>query len=422
MTIKSAMLGILVFVFTGGLALADDSELILSECRRAPTHSFCHPQNFADPKSAPPIRLRTPTNIRDDGTTGYQWTTATPYYLSNRERLSTYRGEKPQATGRLLFGKVTVLVQAANTDTGELMHDHGLKSSKRPVWEPKPLKAHDFTSLLHKQLSDSTNGITIYVHGIRNSFADAARDAASLKSSLPPEKEVVFYSWPAEVFGTSAIPWSRNFPIHFSNGYKRTRRMADQSVAALADSLKDILSFGAKSSSIYAHSMGSLLTVAALRRLAETEGSDFGGLQNVALVAADLSIKDFNNLEMQLDVTNNPSSLHVYCHPYDMALLAGQRHDGDQRVGLCFGDQDRHRAPFVSVFRVDRLHVADPDEDAFRHSYQASEPVLSHAAKELSKPNELQRPHTNGHRKSISDVFLRVKRLTSSDALHPGTP
>jgi esterase/lipase superfamily enzyme len=231
-----------------------------------------------------------------------------------------FNGERSRT---ISFARVDIGVPRAHK-TGELE----LPSNPNSAGEP----ASHFTARAVERLSEpeilrqvraeiarrpaGQRDVLVFVHGFNTNFADAAFRFAQIVTDSGFKGVPVLFTWPSRG-QVLAYPYDRD--------------SADFSRDALETGLRVIArDLGATRFDILAHSMGTLLTVEALRQAAIRGDGGFGGkLRDVMLAAPDIDLDVFKT---QLATIRRPVT--VFASADDKALDFARRFAGDKtRLG-----------------------------------------------------------------------------------------
>lgn len=158
----------------------------------------------------------------------------------------------------------------------------------------------------------------LYVHGFNNVAADGVFRIAQLSHDIGVNGVLLSYSWP-----------SAGNPL----GYAHDRDSALHSRDALAETLRVVSGAGGRDLLIVAHSMGSLLTMEALRTLALQGRQDIlDRLSGVILIAPDIDVDVFR---AQAAVMKRlPQPFIIFTSGGDRALRLSARISGESnRLG-----------------------------------------------------------------------------------------
>ncbi|MEH2610122.1 TRAP transporter substrate-binding protein DctP [Bradyrhizobium sp. AZCC 1693] len=142
------------------------------------------------------------------------------------------------------------------------------------------LSRADFIAKLNDRLTGSSRKeVLIYVHGFKNSFADAAKNAALLASDIKLDGAVTIFSWPSAAIASEY--WGDEDEVLASR-------------AAFLDFLQAVRSAaGAGRINIVAHSMGSRLIAEAMEWALGRPGFKQPLLQHLVLAAPDIYVARF---------------------------------------------------------------------------------------------------------------------------------
>ncbi len=194
--------------------------------------------------------------------------------------------------------------------------------------------------------------LLIFVHGYNNNFADSTFRAAQFTYDYGLKSVTVHYAWPSAA----------------SLGlYVYDRDSANFARDGLAELLKLAAKTKAKRILLVGHSMGSFVTMEALRTLAlNEEAAALKRLNNVLLAAPDIDLDVF---EKQVkDITPMPP-MAVMVSRNDGALnISGRITGGHSRVG------DGSSIPTLQKYGISVLDASSVDGGA--HSVFASSPTL----------------------------------------------
>jgi len=195
-----------------------------------------------------------------------------------------------------------------------------------------------FRDLLTSELGTGKKRALVYVHGLSNTFQDAAFRAAQLKHDLQFQGPVAFFSWPS---GGSV--W----------GYVKAFNNADWSQVLLATFLRELLSsVGDGELIVVAHSMGIRVVSDAIRSL----GSDKARITELILASPDIDEGVFTRDVMPI-LADRSSRLTVYTSEKDLALSLSAKVGGARRAGGMLAIA--HSAP-LNIDIIDTTEVSGP--------------------------------------------------------------
>lgn len=192
-------------------------------------------------------------------------------------------------------------------------HQHFVNTSETPLASPNA-----FLQEMQRQLrSSKSREVAIFVHGYNTHFAEALFLSAQIANDTAFKGVPLLFTWPSQ--GKLL-------------GYMYDR----DSVLAARDALHQTISLAAKSGArrvvIFAHSMGSMLTMEAVRQAKLAGDPTFGGkLRAVLLASPDISIDVFKSQVRGIGPT---PQLAVLVSKDDKALYVSKRLSGNvERVG-----------------------------------------------------------------------------------------
>ena len=210
--------------------------------------------------------------------------------------------------------------------------------------------ARDFWLQLKDVLADAEDrDCTVFIHGYRNSFKDAALTAAQLGADLGLPGPAAFFSWPSS---------AKTF------AYISDERAIDASEAAIADFLVDFATrSGAAKVHLIAHSMGNRGLLRAIVRIAKSAAASAGvRFGEIVLAAPDVDRRLFVDLYGSLADVSDRTTL--YQSNKDLAVRSSRFLHGEDRIGL---------TPPVTVLpELDTVNVSDVDLSMLGHGYIAS--------------------------------------------------
>lgn len=171
----------------------------------------------------------------------------------------------------------------------------------------------DFRADLKVALAANGNEAIIFVHGFNNTFTEGLYRIAQLRHDLEVPGVALHYSWPS-----AAEPL----------GYLYDRDSATFARQGLESLIRETISSGATRVTLVAHSMGSHLSMEALRDIALKDGRIMPQLRGVVLISPDIDVEVFR---MQArDIGTLPQPFLIFGSDRDRvlrlsALITGQR-------------------------------------------------------------------------------------------------
>lgn len=236
-------------------------------------------------------------------------------------RLSTTRGE-------LSFARADVWVPA-NRLPGEVVLPSRQVDPAREFaltgYQPD-LTRSAWSAMLERQLLAlplAERQVFVFVHGFNTPFSDGLYLNAQILNDFGVRTAAVHYAWPS----------AGQFPA-----YLYDRDSAQYARDGLAETLEAIADSPAVSITILAHSMGSLVTMEALRQLSlEGRTEVLGKIDPVILASPDIDFDVFLNQLDSLDPP--PGHMTVLVSDRDQALILSDTLRGGGRSRLGIGAQ-----------------------------------------------------------------------------------
>ncbi|HEV7485186.1 MAG TPA: alpha/beta fold hydrolase [Thermoanaerobaculia bacterium] len=219
----------------------------------------------------------------------------------------------------------------------------------------QPQRASDFYAKLGGSIAASDRGeVFIFIHGYKNTFADAVRRTAQIKYDLGFDGAAIAYSWPSG--GALA-------------DYSADEGTVDWTVPHLAAFLNDLAQrTGARAIHVVAHSMGNRVMAQALARLATPETR--AKFSQVVLAAPDIDADVFKR-DLAPALLRLSSHVTLYASSRDKALNASKRLHQSPRAGEAGKN-------ITIVAGVDTIDVSAVDTSLLGHAYVAdNQTVLS---------------------------------------------
>lgn len=296
---------------------------------------------------------------------GKDYAVVNVYYATDR----AYSGETAPAR---LFGGVRGNEQLRmGVARVSIPREHRLGELEEPsIWkferreDPKkhvvllsvqPQRTADFYAKLRGSIAASDgHEVFVFIHGFKNTFADAVRRTAQIKYDLGFDGAAIAYSWPS----TGALA-----------DYSADEGNVDWTVPHLAAFLNDLaIQTGASSIHVVAHSMGNRVMAQAFARLATPEAR--AKFNQVILAAPDIDADVFKRdlvpalLKLSRHVT-------LYASSRDEALNASKKLHRSARAGEAGNN-------IVIVSGIETIDVSAVDTSLLGHSYVAdNQTVLS---------------------------------------------
>jgi len=281
------------------------------------------------------------------------------------DRLLPYSGER---SDRISFGKYAVSIPP-NHETGQVEwgaekpdpQKHFAVQSSQSFDSENELIGSINAAL--RNSSDANGEISVFIHGFNTNFAEGLYRYAQMLHDYETPDVAVHYSWPSAA--------------------QTTRYVYDRDSTAFArDGLEKLLNIlkqtNAKRITVAAHSMGSFLTMEAMRQLSISgQGSLNGKLAGLILLSPDIDEDVFVSQASRLDPM--PKPFIVFTSPEDKALklssfLTGNR----ERLGSI---TDAARLDRFGITLVDLGAVSDGD--SLNHLAAGTSPIAISLIKSL---------------------------------------
>ncbi|EKF20977.1 alpha/beta hydrolase [Nitratireductor pacificus] len=227
-----------------------------------------------------------------------------------------------------------------------------------------------FETALSQDIAARGGRALIFIHGYNTGFDAAVYRAAQIFHDAQYSGTPILFSWPSA---------GRTIDYVYDNNSATTAR------DALEETLRTLVRAGAKRIDVVAHSMGSWVTMEALRQLAITGDRDLGGrLADVVLASPDIDIDVFKGQMRRYGVPEKPFA--VLTSQNDRALtLSGFIAGNKPRLG---DYRDAADLAELGVTVIDVTKVSSGDW--LNHTKFAENPILVRLLGErLSSEGEL---------------------------------
>jgi len=214
----------------------------------------------------------------------------------------------------------------------------------------------DYRDELAREIRQRGGRAMVFVHGYNTAFDDAVYRMTQVAHDSGYPGAVVLFTWPSAGRVVDYL-------------YDQNSAMASRD--ALEDMLRLVAEAGAERIDLIAHSMGSLVTMEALRQLAMSNDADLNGrLADVILASPDIDADVFKTQKRRLG--SSRTNFVVLASRNDRALgfasfLSGSR----ERVGAILNAEELAEYG-VTVVDVTALSAAD----SLNHTKFAENPVL----------------------------------------------
>ncbi len=211
----------------------------------------------------------------------------------------------------------------------------------------------EFRADMEREVKAGRPDLLLYVHGYNNNFQESLFRLAQLTADSGTPGTAVLFSWPSQaslagyVADKDSVTYSRDDLVTVLDDMTRVRN--------------------ARRITVFAHSMGGMLTMEALRQLRLSgDRSTFNRLSQVILAAPDIDIDVFRK-QMKVIGPDHPPMI-VLVSPDDRALLISRRlSHSKSRVGTL----DVTDPQVEAIAKANRIQIIDISEitptDATRH-------------------------------------------------------
>ncbi|MCX7301097.1 MAG: alpha/beta fold hydrolase [Rhodobacterales bacterium] len=158
---------------------------------------------------------------------------------------------------------------------------------------------------------EADGGVVIFIHGFNTNFSEGLYRLAQIKHDLDVDGVVVHYSWPSK-----ASPF----------GYLYDHDSANFARDGLEELIRLVHKAGAKRITLFAHSMGSYLTMETLRQMAIRDGN-VNLVDVVILMSPDIDVDLFKS--QAAAIGRLPQPFLIFTSDKDRALGLSSRLSGD---------------------------------------------------------------------------------------------
>ncbi|MBA4785047.1 MAG: alpha/beta hydrolase [Rhizobiales bacterium] len=241
---------------------------------------------------------------------------------------------------------------AANREVGEVQWPKRLPADPAKEFATvrvAPVKGEAEAGRWLSQHLPPSKRVFVFVHGFNNRYEEAVYRFAQIVHDSGTEAAPVLFTWPsrASIFDYNYDKESANY----------SRDGLEDVLDQIADNpqVEDIV--------IMAHSMGSWLTVEALRQMAIRDGRVAPKIRNVILASPDLDVDVFSQ---QLDTIGKPGpNFTLFVSRDDRALQLSRRISGSiDRLGQVDPTVEPYRTEFekagITVLDLTALKSGDP--------------------------------------------------------------
>jgi esterase/lipase superfamily enzyme len=263
-----------------------------------------------------------------------------------------------------------VVSYPANRRRGDT--SHGMNSTANPLYHLSVagLRVLDspeaFRDAIHQYFPSNNDKALLYIHGLDNTFADAAETIVQLATDLQFAGLPLFLSWPSDVARVSRyIPYTSFFRgqyLEAKNMSANSRRYAVLAMNELAGGVR-------KPFEIVAHSMGTDIAANAVL-LRESSGSGTVSVipHSIILAAPDISTSEFD-ARLRPAIVRPGRHVVVYCSNDGALLISSIYNFSDERLGYCTPGQRPPSSRKPPMSGIDLVIVRGIVSEFAQHSY-----------------------------------------------------
>lgn len=245
--------------------------------------------------------------------------------------------------------------------------------------------------------------LVLYVHGYNNTFADGLFRTAQMRRDLKIPGIAVHYAWP-----------SAGHPL----GYAYDRDSALFARDGLEQLLKALAATPARDIILVAHSMGSLVTMEALRQIhLANDQRTISKLGGVILLSPDLDLDVFRAQATRIEPLPDP--FLIFTSQRDRALAVSARITGQTaRLGNLATVDD---VADLDVTLIDLSNVETGAGDTFNHFTAATSPAVIQILSQIGQVSSSFDEDPNAGLGLLPGTVLSIRNATQV-ILTPGSP
>lgn len=172
-------------------------------------------------------------------------------------------------------------------------------------------------ALISAELAATNDAILMYVHGFNTSFKTAARRAGQLSYDLSWDGPSVLFSWPSQ---DEALD------------YFVDSTLAEDSIPAMKQTMRDLAELDADRIIIVAHSMGTRIVSNAIKEMSLSGDPALDEISMVVLAAPDINRTTFIE-QIAPRFREEAALVTLYASADDSALKLSKRANGFRRIG-----------------------------------------------------------------------------------------
>jgi esterase/lipase superfamily enzyme len=200
-----------------------------------------------------------------------------------------------------------------------------------------------------RRVAGKQRRLLVFVHGFNNRYEEAVYRFAQIAHDSGSDAAPVLFTWPSR-----GNIFAYNYDKESAN-YSRTALETLLRDAAAKPEIQEI--------TVMAHSMGSWLTMEALRQLSIRDGRLPAKIRNVILASPDLDVDVFSRQLQEIDTRN--VKMTIFVSNDDRALDVSRRIAGGvDRVGSIDPNQEPYKSEIeragITVLDLTALQAGDP--------------------------------------------------------------
>lgn len=247
----------------------------------------------------------------------------------------------------------------------------------------------DFRNDLNLALAANGREAIIFVHGFNNTFTEGLYRIAQLRHDLQVPGVALHYSWPS-----AAEPL----------GYVYDRDSAIFARGGLEDLIRETAAAGATRITLVAHSMGSFLTMEALRDISMQDGKVMQQVRGVVLISPDIDVEVFRMQAKDIGALPRPF------------VIFGSDRDRVLRLSALITGQQGRLGSLDDVEQIADLEVTYLDVGAFSkgagHFVPGTSPALIRLLGRISEVDQAFGNDAAGRTGLLPGVILTARSAT----------
>jgi esterase/lipase superfamily enzyme len=275
---------------------------------------------------------------------------------------------------------------------------HGLNStSQNPLYDFSVVdhgianSPEAFRALISTRYPSDDDKALIYIHGLDNTFSDAAGRMAQLAIDLEITGVPVFLSWPSDAGRLDRyLPFTSILPKDYHNVHSISTESQKYAVIAM----DEVANGGKRSFEIIAHSMGAdIATNALITRETNINLDKQTSPHSIVLAAPDISTNLFD-ATLRPAIVRSWRHIVVYCSRDRALLISRFYNDSDERLGYCATQKDQ-------MVGIEIVSIIGFIRDFARHAYYLSSVKILEDIRRIISPQAPDGVPQNFHNRHI---------------------